>query len=525
MRARTRRPGPDDAGGHRKPASEPDGTASREPSGTAAGEPADTAPTEPGGTAAGKPLGGRGANSYLEMLRLPGALAFSASGFLARMPMSMFGLGTVLLIAAVTGRYGLAGLVAAVGSVGYALGAPQFARLSDKFGQRSVLRPQVAVFGAATVAFMTLAEIRAPLAAIIVFGALAGGTMPSVGSMVRARWSVLLAGTGRLHTAFSLESVADEIIFVVGPALVTLLATAVYPAAGLGAAMAMCVTGTLLFAAQRRTQPPLRSHPVPRGRTVPHGHPPPRRRVLRRARAPLPTRDGRIPPTPEPRRSGIWTAVPGLVTLVPVYWFLGAMFATIDLSTVAFAAEHGHISVAGLVLGTYAFGSAVGGLWYGTRHWRAPLERRFAMTLGCTVAGVATFWLMPGLMALSAVIIVAGLSISPTLIAGYGLIERQAPPERQTEGMTWLSSAISVGAAAGSPLAGHLIDTYGARWGYLLAAVCGPGVPWPGGPWDKVPACPKRPGILRRRRGCTDRGGWSPHRGTCSRRPVRIGAR
>jgi MFS family permease len=453
MRARTRRPGPDDAGGHRKPASEPAGTAPSEPAGTA--------PSEPGGTAASKPRGGWAANSYLEILRLPGAVAFSASGFLARMPMSMFSLGTVLLIAAVTGRYGLAGLVAAVGSVGYALGAPQFARLSDRFGQQSVLRPQVAVFGAATVAFMTLAEIRAPLAAIIVFGALAGGTMPSVGSMVRARWSVLLAGTGRLHTAFSLESVADEIIFVVGPALVTLLATAVYPAAGLGAATAMCVTGTLLFAAQRRTQPPLR------------GHPPPRRRVLRRARAPLPARDGRIPPASEPRRSGIWTAVPALVTLVPVYWFLGAMFATIDLSTVAFAAEHGHISVAGLVLGTYAFGSAVGGLWYGTRHWRAPLERRFAITLSCAVAGVTTFWLLPGLMALFAVIIVAGLSISPTLIAGYGLIERQAPPERQTEGMTWLSSAISVGVATGSPLAGHLIDAYGSGWGYLLAAACG----------------------------------------------------
>jgi MFS family permease len=453
MRARTRRPSPDDAGGHRGPASEPGGTA----------------PSEPGGAAASKPRGGWAANSYLEILRLPGALAFSVSGFLARMPMSMFSLGTVLLIAAVTGRYGLAGLVAAVGSVGYALGAPQFARLSDRFGQRSVLRPQVAVFGAATVAFMALAEIHAPLAAIIAFGALAGGTMPSVGSMVRARWSVLLAGTGRLHTAFSLESVADEIIFVVGPALVTVLATAVYPAAGLAAAMAMCVTGTLLFAAQRRTQPPLRSHPVPRG------HPPSRRRVLRRARAPLPARDSRIPPAPEPRSSGIWTAVPGLVTLVPVYWFLGAMFATVDLSTVAFAAEHGHISVAGLVLGTYAFGSAVGGLWYGTRQWRAPLERRFAITLSCAVAGVATFWLLPGLMALFAVIIVAGLSISPTLIVGYGLIERQAPPERQTEGMTWLSSAISVGAATGSPLAGHLIDAYGPRWGYLLAAACGSG--------------------------------------------------
>ena len=66
------------------------------------------------------------------------------------------------------------------------------------------------------------------------------------------------------------------------------------------------------------------------------------------------------------------------------------------------------------MLGAYALGSAVGGLWYGTRHWRAPLERRFAITLACTVAGVATFWLQPGLVSLFAVIIVAGMSISPT---------------------------------------------------------------------------------------------------------------
>src|SRR6266487_363741 len=303
----------------------------------------------------------RPVSPYLEILRLPGALAFSAAGFLARMPMSMFSLGTVLLIAATTGRYGLAGLVAAAGAVGYALGAPQIARLIDRFGQRRVLRPQVAVFGAATVAFMTLAEIGAPLAAVVVPGALAGATMPSVGSMVRARWSVLLAGTGRLHTAFSLESVADEIIFVVGPALVTLLATAVYPAAGVGAAMVLCVTGTLLFAGQRRTQP------RPRG----------------------PARAGGSSPVPRPRRARTWAAVPGLVTLVPVYWFLGAMFATIDLSTVGFAAEHGHLPLAGLVLGAYALGSAIGGLWYGTRHWRATLERRFAITLACTVAGAA----------------------------------------------------------------------------------------------------------------------------------------
>jgi MFS family permease len=404
------------------------------------------------------------------VLRLPGAVGFSAAGFVARMPMSMFGLGTVLLIAAVTGRYGVAGAVAAVGSVGYAVGAPQFGKLADRFGQHRVLRPQVAVFGLATVALMVLAEARAPLLAVAAAGAVAGMTMPSIGSMVRARWSMLLDGTQRLHTAFSLESVADEIIFVVGPALVTLLATDIYPAAGVGAAMVLCVAGTLLFAAQRRTEPLPRprvaaGEPGEPGSPAGAGHELASleragRRWRRRARR------GRLVGGP---------AVRGLVTLVPVYGLLGAMFAAIELSTVAFATELGHKPQAGLVLGVYALGSAVGGLWYGTRHWRAPLARRFAVTLACVSAGVATFWFQPGLATLYAVIFVSGLAIAPTLINGYSLIEEQAPPERRTEGMTWLSSAISVGVAAGSPLAGHLIDAHNARWGYVLAAAFGVG--------------------------------------------------
>src|SRR5215467_14691452 len=84
--------------------------------------------------------------AYLQLLRLPGAARFSVAALIGRMPMAMFGLGTVLLVAATTGRYSLAGLVAGAGSVGYAIAAPQVARLADKFGQRRVLRPLVAVF-------------------------------------------------------------------------------------------------------------------------------------------------------------------------------------------------------------------------------------------------------------------------------------------------------------------------------------------------------------------------------------------
>src|SRR5215472_6160493 len=306
------------------------------------------------------------------------------------MPMSMFGLGTVLLIASVTGRYALAGIVAGAGSVGYALCAPQAARLADRLGQQRVLRPLTAFFAVSTMALIICAEFRAPLWTMLVSGALAGASMPSLGSMVRARWSALLGDSPLLHTAFSLESVLDEAIFVIGPAVVTLLATEVTPAAGVAVAMTACVIGTLLFAAQYRTEPlagpasaPQRagvSEPEGRGAawTEERGTSDEGRRCLKG-----------VPEASGGHRSRI--PAPGLVTLAPVYFCLGAMFGTIDLSTVDFCVSRGHKPLAGFVLGAYALGSAVGGLCYGSRTWRAPVHRRFALTLCTVAAGTATF--------------------------------------------------------------------------------------------------------------------------------------
>jgi len=390
--------------------------------------------------------GQRHGNPFLEVLSRPGALRFSAAGVLGRMPISMFGLGTLLLVASLSGRYGLAGLVAAAASIGYAVCAPQAARLADRFGQGRVLRPQALVYAAATAALVACAEWRAPDWALLLSGALAGASMPSLGSMVRIRWSVLLGDSPLLHSAFSLESVLDELLFVIGPALVTVLATEVQPASGVTVALAACVIGTLLLAAQRGTEPPV----IP-------------------AAAASPARHGGA------RRIRIQLPAPALVTLAPVYLMLGAMFGTIDLSIVAFSQEHGHKPLAGFILGTYALGSAVGGLWYGSRTWHIPMHRRFAATLVVVWAGTATFWAMPGLAALASVIFFCGLAISPTFIAGFSLVDQQAAPGRRTEGLTWLTSAIAIGLAAGSAIAGHLVDAGGARWGFWFAAACGGG--------------------------------------------------
>jgi predicted MFS family arabinose efflux permease len=390
---------------------------------------------------------------YAEIFQVPRAWRFSVAGIIGRMPMSMFGLGTVLLISAGTGQYAVAGSVSAVGSLGLAVCAPQIARLADARGQRAVLLPLVTLFALGVLGLIAAVALRAPAWTLFASGTVAGATMPSLGPMARARWSALLAGSPRLHAAFSLESVADELCFVVGPALVTVLATEVHPAAGIAAAALLCLSGTLWFAAQRDTQPPLFT-PVA-GAQAPAAHPSPERAVA----------------TPPVRRRLL--AAPGLVVLLPVYLFLGGMFVTIDLSTVVFASDFGLKPIAGLVLACYAAGSGTGGLWYGTRAWRAPAGRRFAVTLIVTVAGVCTFWVTPSLAVLAPVIFCCGLTIAPTLIAGYSLLEAQALPGRTTEAMSWLSTGISVGVAGGSTAAGFVLDALGARWGYGLAAAFG----------------------------------------------------
>src|SRR6266516_2068599 len=179
------------------------------------------------------------------------AWRFSLAAVIGRMPMSMFGLGTVLLISAVTGKYGVAGTVSAVGSLGYAFTSPRVARAVDSHGQRRVLLPLLTVFTVATALLIVTVQLHLPTWAFFVPGAIAGSAMPSLGAMVRARWSVLLAGSSRLHAAFSFESVADELCFIIGPAAVTLLATEVFPASGVGVAAVLCLLGTLWFAAER----------------------------------------------------------------------------------------------------------------------------------------------------------------------------------------------------------------------------------------------------------------------------------
>lgn len=372
---------------------------------------------------------------YRDVLTRPGALAFSASGVLARLPMSMVGIGIVLMVSSLYGSYGLAGAVSAVYVVAQALCSPQLSRLVDRHGQARVMSPAVAIAAFGLVWLITAALLEAPAGFLFVGAVITGAAIGSFGALVRARWTALLGDDPhRTHTAYSLESALDELVFVVGPVLATVLATGVAPTAGLIVPLVAMMAGGYWFLSLRSTEPA----------SAPVGSPRPRGSVLAR---------------------------PGMAVLSIVFVAMGAIFGATDVSTVAFADESGSKGLAGVILAVFALGSLISGLLYGTRQWKRPLYLRFANGMVLLAVGVCAFFFVQSLVALAAVMFVVGFAIAPTLINGNGLVQELVPRERLTEGLTWVGTSLGVGVSVGSSVAGARIDAAGSHAGFLVVVV------------------------------------------------------
>lgn len=375
-------------------------------------------------------------NPYADVLSTRGAAAFSGAAAVARLPMSMIGIGTVLMVQTLYGSYGMAGRVAAVLGLAQAFVSPQLARLVDRRGQRAVLLPSLAVTSVGLAGLVGAAVLHAPEGVLWLFAAVAGASQGSYGSMVRARWSHVVPEPRRLHTAYSLESAVDELVFIAGPILATTLATAAFPASGLVVAGVATVVGGLWFCAQRATEPPVSAA----GHEAPH-------------------------------RSAVF--VPGVPVLMVAFAATGVIFGATEVSTVAFAEEQGAKAMSGVVLAVFAAGSLLAGLAYGARHWLSPAPRRFAIGMCALAAGVALFWFVDSLWVLAGVMFVAGMAIAPTIITGNQLVQNLMAPQQLTEGLAWVGTAIGVGASMGASLAGARVDAAGAHAGFLVAMVAG----------------------------------------------------
>jgi MFS family permease len=374
--------------------------------------------------------------TYRDVLAHPGALAFSLTGLVARLPISMAGLGIVLLVEAATGSYGLAGSVSAAYMVANAVLAILQGRLLDRWGQGPVLAVAGTVFGAATAVLVWSVEAGWPLTATYVAAAVAGGSLPQIGSAVRARWAHVLDRPAQVQTAYALEAVFDEVVFILGPILVTVLATLVDPVLGLAVAAVAGSLGAWGFAAQRATAPPA------------HGQP-----TTGSGGAPLPWRT--------------------LVPLTVVSACLGVLFGAAEVTTVAFADEEGAPGWAGGLLALWALGSLLSGVVTGAIAWRRGPAARLKVGAAAMACAMAPLPLVGSLPVMGLVLLVGGAAIAPTLIASMSLVQTTTPRARLTEGMAMVQTGLVAGVAPGAAASGFVVDQAGASAAYLVSLGAG----------------------------------------------------
>lgn len=354
---------------------------------------------------------------FTEILRMRGTARLVLSALVARIPDSIAATGIVVVARSATGSYRAAGLAAAAFGAGTAVSAPLAGRALDRLGQRRVLPVLAAAFGTA-LALVALTAGHLGAGGVVVLAVLAGLTRPPIEAGLRALWPRLVR-PGRLDAAYALDSTLQELIWIGGPLLLAVLLATGSPRLPLLACAAASLTGTAVYATSGRL--------------------PARRPAAGRA-AGSPLRSSR------------------LRVLLAAAACYGAAAGILNLALVGYAAAHGSVAWAGVLVAIWGAGSLAGGIAYGSRNWRIPVEWR---AIGCLALFGAALLLLaaaPSLAVLSLLMILLGLPLSPWLGSLSASVQRAVPPATSTEAFTWTFAVITAAMAGGSAIGGIIIQ-------------------------------------------------------------------
>jgi MFS family permease len=390
---------------------------------------------------------GSGAKAYLRLLAYPPAAVPFIAAVIARLPVSMAPLGLLLLVEHERNAYSDAGFVTGAFAIGCAIGTPVWGRMMDRFGQVPTLL-STSLVSASFVAAVTLATISgAGMPYLIMLAACAGLSYPPMSPAIRTAWRVIFPDAASRRVAFALDATAVELLFVLGPLLLSGLLALTAPMVPLLVTAGCMIVGGVVYC---RTPAARSSRP---------------QRVRPEDSTPVSGRQHRSALT-----------VPGVTSVLTVMLALSVGFGQLDTSLAGAAGELlGSNERVGIMFTAIAGGSAVGGLVFGSRNWALD-ERRglplvtgmFAILLasiaGLIAAGLTSLWLLLPLL------FGTGLTIAPGLIMQQALLDHVTPTNRLNEAQSMLSAINMVGAAVGTALAGVVIDGYGLVWSFAGAA-------------------------------------------------------
>lgn len=369
-------------------------------------------------------------NKYRLAFADPRARAFSFAGFIARMPISMVGIGILMYVESARGNYTLAGAVSATGAIASAVGGPITSRLTDRFGQHRVLPWQIFIVVTAAAALIFTIPSNLSAIFIFIFATISGFFAPSIGALVRARWTALLVSGPVLITAFSVESMIDEIIFVIGPTIAAFTSVNIHPAAPQVIAVVFLLIGGSWLISMRDTEPPINQQQIKHGKPV----------VFRN----------------------------GLLWLVFIHFLAGIFFGSIETTMIAFSDFAGVPIAAGFLLALWSIGSLIGGIFYGASDFKMPLPKQLILISLVLIPPAVIVPFVDSLAVLAVMSVMAGFGIAPLLISAASIAQQRAGDGRTTEAIASMYSGIGVGFAFAASSAGWLIDNHGTSWAFTV---------------------------------------------------------
>ena len=373
------------------------------------------------------------ASGYGDLLRTPHAARLLGGTLVGRLPNAMAALAVVLFLRAGGAGYGLAGTLSALYGLAVAVGQPLLGRAVDRRGQPRVMAA-AALLSAAGFALLA-ATGPSPLPVAVAAVLLAGVATPPLEGGLRALWPDVLGHEERVQKAYALDAAAQEVLFTLGPLLVTAAVAAASEAAAVVLTGLLGVAGTLIV--------------------VTSG----------------PSRQWRAEP-----REAHWLGAlrsPGLAVLLGTCFFIGIALGAFSLAAVAYGGAHGGGPAAAYVLAANGAGALTGGLWYGSRTFAGAPERRLRLLAVGLAACYPPLLLTPGLGWMLPLAALSGLFLAPTLACGFLVVDRHAPAGTVTEAFSWVVTAVGVGAALGTAAAGLAAQHGGSTAGFAVGAVSG----------------------------------------------------
>ncbi|MGW5850723.1 MFS transporter [Streptomyces sp. NPDC055254] len=374
------------------------------------------------------------AAGYAELLRTRHAARLLVGTLTGRLPNATASIAIVLFTRAEGGSYSLAGALAAAYGVANAVGQPLLGRAVDLYGQPRVQLPAalVSALGMVWLALAGTGSAVAAYAAVVV----AGLFTPPLEGGLRALWPSVLGGREeRVHAAYAMDAVAQEVMFTVGPLLVTLFVALWDPAAALVVINAIGVLGALSVVVSE------------------------------------PSRTWRSEP-----REAHWLGAlrsRGLLALLGAFFFVGTALGSITVAGLSYADDHGGQAVYGWLMAALGLGALIGGVFYGSRPWPGAPERRLRLLVALLAVCYLPLLLVPGPPAMTALAALAGVFLAPAMACAFIVVDRHAPAGTVTEAFSWLVTFFGVGAAMGTGAAGPAVERGGAVAGFGVACVAG----------------------------------------------------